>query len=241
MPSTREMRLTRRHVDLVQRAIEDPGPKLLPGFRPATDQDFADAVDGMLATRPDGGFWLFGYGSLIWNPETAFEEKRLATAIGWRRSFCLGPDYRYRGNHEVPGLMMALDRGGQCKGVVYRLPRVSLEEELHRLIRRELSQLPSAFPWRWISVHTDRGPLKALTFAMDRKNPRYVAGLSDEETAAILATACGFRGSMAEYLFSTVTMLESLGIHDARLWRLQSLVADHIEARYGFPGDVTDV
>lgn len=230
MPPTKRMRLTRRHVDLVQRVVDDPGPKLLPGFRAATDADFTDAVDGMLATAPEDDFWLFGYGSLIWKPETAFEEKRLARAIGWHRRFCLGPDYRYRGSHERPGLMMALDRGGQCTGMVYRLPRAGLEAELHRLIRRELSQLPSAFPWRWINVRTDQGPLTALTFAMDRKNPRYVAGLPDQDIAQVLANACGFRGSMAEYLHSTITMLESLGIHDRNLWRLQALVAERIEA-----------
>ena len=235
MPGSRHMRLTQRHVDLVQRPIDDPGPKLLPGFRSATDADYAEAVDGMLASCPSDDFWLFGYGSLIWRPETAYEEKRVATAIGWRRGFCLGPDYRFRGNHENPGLMMALDRGGQCKGMVYRLPKAGLEEELHRLIRRELSQLPSAFPWRWIGVETGQGPVRALTFAMDRKNARYVAGLSDAETATILASACGFRGSMAEYLLSTVTMLESLGIHDRKLWRLQELVARQIEADHGGP------
>lgn len=227
------MRLTQRHVDLVHRSIEDPGPKLLPGLRSATDADFAEAVEGMRATRPPGAFWLFGYGSLIWRPETAFEERQQGTAIGWRRRFCLGPDHRYRGSAEVPGLMLALDRGGQCTGMLYRLPEARLEEELHRLIRRELSQLPSAFPWRWIKVSTAQGPVRALTFAMDRKSIRYVAGLSDTDIAAVLATACGFRGSMAEYLFSTVTMLESLGIHDRSLWRLQDLVADRIEAHHG--------
>lgn len=233
MPKQRSLLLSQRHVELVHRAVEDPGPKLLPGFRPATDADYSEAVDGMMASCPEEDFWLFGYGSLIWNPETAYEEKRLATAFGWRRSFCLGPDYRYRGSHDTPGLMMALDRGGQCKGMVYRLPRLGLEAELHRLIRRELSQLPSAFPWRWISVGTDQGRLTALTFAMDRRSQRYAAGLSDAETAAILARACGFRGSMAEYLLSTITMLESLGIHDRRLWRLQALVAERIEADHG--------
>ncbi|OCW55887.1 gamma-glutamylcyclotransferase [Hoeflea olei] len=229
MSKTRQMRLTQRHVDRVQRAVADPGPKLLPGFRTATDADYAEAVAGMLATRPEGGFWLFGYGSLIWRPETAHEEKRMARAIGWHRRFCLGPDYRYRGSHDHPGLMMALDRGGSCTGMAYRLPEAGLEQELHRLIRRELSQLPSAFPWRWIRIRTEEGPLTALTFAMDRNSPRYVAGLPDEEVAAVLATACGYLGSMAEYLFSTVSMLESLGIHDRSLWRLQALVAAHIE------------
>jgi cation transport protein ChaC len=92
--------------------------------------------------------------------------------------------------------------------------------------------VPSAFPWRWVDVSTEAGPLRALTFAMDRNSKRYVAGLSDDELAEILATACGFRGSMAEYLFSTVSILESLGIRDRNLWKLQELVADKIEARH---------
>lgn len=227
------MRLTQRHVDLMRREIADPGPQLIDGFRPATDEDFAEIVENMQRTRPEGAFWVFGYGSLIWRPETAFEEKRVATARGWHRRFCLGWDYRYRGSPETPGLMMALDRGGQCKGVIYRLPEASLEEELHKLIRREMSMVPSAFPWRWIDVATAEGPKKALTFAMDRNSKRYIAGLSDDELADILATACGFRGSMAEYLFSTVSILESMGIRDRNLWKLQELVADRIEARHG--------
>jgi cation transport protein ChaC len=227
------MRLTERHVELLRREIADPGPQLVDGFRPATDADFAGIVGEMQRTRPAGPFWLFAYGSLIWRPETLFDEQRPALARGWHRRFCLGWDYRYRGSPETPGLMMALDRGGQCKGVIYRLPEAQLEDELHKLIRREMSMVPSAFPWRWIDVVTAEGPLRALTFAMDRNSKRYVAGLSDDELAEVLATACGFRGSMAEYLFSTVSILESMGIRDRNLWKLQELVADKIEARHG--------
>lgn len=227
------MRLTERHVELLRREIADPGPQLVDGFRLATDADFSGIVGEMQRTRPAGPFWLFAYGSLIWRPETLFDEQRPALARGWHRRFCLGWDYRYRGSPETPGLMMALDRGGQCKGVIYRLPEAQLEDELHKLIRREMSMVPSAFPWRWIDVVTAEGPLRALTFAMDRNSKRYVAGLSDDELAEVLATACGFRGSMAEYLFSTVSILESMGIRDRNLWKLQELVADKIEARHG--------
>jgi cation transport protein ChaC len=76
------------------------------------------------------------------------------------------------------------------------------------------------------------GPRRALTFAMNRKSGRYVAGLSDTALADILATAVGFRGSMAEYLYSTTRKLEELGIHDRNLWRLQALVAERIEAMH---------
>lgn len=226
------MRLTADHVARIHRALPDPGPQLLEGFRPATDADYDEIVAAMLATRPAGAFWLFGISSLIWNPETAFVERRMARARGWHRRFCLGWDYRFRGSRETPGLMMALDRGGQCTGAVYRLPEEPLEGELHKLIRREMSMVPSAFPWRWIDTATEKGPVRALTFAMNRKSARYIAGLSDEQMVEMLATACGFRGSMAEYLFQTVAKLEELGIHDRRLWRLQELVADRIDAAH---------
>jgi cation transport protein ChaC len=228
----RQMRLSERHVALLRREMADPGPQLVEGFRPATDEDYAQIVAEMLATRPEGPFWLFGYGSLIWKPETAFEVAEQAVARGWHRRFCLGWDYRYRGSKDAPGIMLALDRGGQCRGMIYRLPEAGLEAELHKLIRREMSMVPSAFPWRFIDVVAVDGPRRALTFAMNRNSGRYIAGLSDEALAEILATAVGFRGSMAEYLFSTTAKLEELGIHDKNLWRLQDLVAARIDAAY---------
>jgi cation transport protein ChaC len=226
------MRLTERHVALLKRDIADPGPQLQEGFRPAVDADYEHEVTRILETRPPGPIWLFGISSLIWKPETAFEEKRTAVVRGWHRRFCLGWDYRYRGNREEPGLMMALDRGGQCKGVAFRLPEQGLKAELDRLMRREMSMVPSAFPWRWVDAATDEAPLRVLTFAMNRKSGRYVGDLDEDRLVAMLASARGFRGSMAEYLFSTVSMLESLGIHDRNLWRLQALVADRIDAAH---------
>lgn len=226
------MKLTERHVALIRREIPDPGPQLIEGFRTATDEDHAGIVAEILRTRPPGPIWFFGYGSLIWRPETAFDEKRTAIARGWHRRFCLGWDYRYRGSRELPGLMMALDRGGQCKGVIYRLPEAELNDELAKLIRREVSMVPTAFPWRWIDVVTTEGSVRALVFAMDRKSVRYIAGLSDDEIADVLASSHGFRGSMAEYLYQTVSMLEQLGVHDRNLWSLQEKVADRIDAAH---------
>jgi cation transport protein ChaC len=229
----RPLLLSSRHVEALRRDIADPGPRLLPGFRPATDEDYDQTVDAIIRSAPGDGLWVFAYGSLIWNPEFEHEERQVALARGWRRAFCLGWDTRYRGNAEQPGLMLALDRGGQCTGVAFRLPADRLADNLHRLIRREMSMVPSAFPWRWIGVRTGAGPLTALTFAMNRKSGRYVSGLSDDALADVLASACGFRGSMCEYLHATVSHLEELGIHDSHLWRLQAMVAERVERRIG--------
>ncbi len=79
-------------------------------------------------------------------------------------------------------------------------------------------------------MQTADGPLRAITFAMDRKSDGYVSGLSTEEIADVLAVAVGHWGSMAEYLYNTVKHLEALGIDDRYLWRMQELVAARIEA-----------
>jgi cation transport protein ChaC len=225
----RTLRMSEKHVAAVTRAIPDPGPRLVQGFRPATEDDYRAVIGSLIDGAPSGEFWVFAYGSLIWNPAFDHVERRVAEARGWRRNFCLGWDYRFRGNVERPGLMLALDRGGSCKGVAYRLPADKLEPNLDKLIRREMSMVPSAFPPRWIKLATADGPLTALTFAMNRNSGRYINGLSDEALADVLATACGFRGSMAEYLLATVKHLEELGIHDRHLWRMQELVAERIE------------
>jgi cation transport protein ChaC len=225
----RVMRLNEGHVAKLKREIADPGFQVFPGMTPATDADYDRVVAEIMAGAPSGGFWVFAYGSLIWNPCFEFVEQRLATVRGWRRRFCLGWDYRFRGNREQPGLMLALDRGGQCNGVVFRLPDDAIKANMDQLIRREMSMVPSAFPPRWIDVATPDGPLRALTFAMNRNSGRYIGALDDEATADMLASACGFRGSMAEYLFATVSHLETLGIHDRHLWRLQEMVAERLD------------
>jgi cation transport protein ChaC len=227
LPRTRTMRLGERHVEALRREIPDPGFRLFPGMRPATEADYEAIVADWTKNAPADGFWVFAIGSLIWNPAYDFVEERVARARGWHRAFCLGWDYRFRGNADQPGLMMALDRGGECTGVAYRLKPETLKESL------DMSMVPSAFPSRWIMVTTEAGPLRALTFAMDRKSGRYVSGLDENALADVLATACGFRGSMCEYLYSTVRQLESLGIHDRHLWRLQEMVAERVEQRLG--------
>ena len=79
---------------------------------------------------------------------------------------------------------------------------------------------------------TEDGPIRAVTFCIDRKSPRYITGLTEAQIADVLSRATGSRGSMAEYLHATVDHLERLGIHDHHLWRLQELVADRIDTAY---------
>jgi cation transport protein ChaC len=82
-------------------------------------------------------------------------------------------------------------------------------------------------------VETKDGPVRAIGFVIDRNGPAYAGKRSDEETAAVLARACGHWGSGAEYLRNTVEKLAEHGIYDRNLWRLQALVAEKIRALHG--------
>jgi cation transport protein ChaC len=222
----RSMTLTPELVARVHRPLEDPGPE--PQLAYHDDKDYAFCVDAMLESHPPGqDAWLFAYGSLIWKPEVEHVESRMGIARGWHRSFCFRIT-RWRATKEQPGLMMALDRGGQCRGVLYRLPAVSLKTQLGKLFRREFTVKPANSVPRWISTQTEDGPLRALAFVMNRQSPAYVGRLPLGEVATSLATACGHWGSGAEYLHNTVVHLQSRGIRDRNLWRLQALVAERI-------------
>ena len=228
------MRLTVRHVGYLQ--ADNPSDEMPPppaGMRAATPDDHAHAMDTLLGPeRGHGEVWIFAYGSLIWKPACDFVDMRTGLVRGWHRAFCLGWNNRFRGSDANPGLMLALDRGGACNGVLYRLPTGKIDQNMVKLLEREMGWLPSPFPPRWVNVKSGDRTIRAITFCIDRQSGRYVSGLSVEQIADMLATAVGSRGSMAEYLFATVQHLEDMGIHDPHLWQLQSLVADRIEAAY---------
>ena len=224
----RQMSLTAIHVARVQRAVAD---------QPAAagllhdDADYAQKVQDLLASHPapDRPLRLFAYGSLIWKPEIPHTAETGARAHGWHRSFYLR-QIRFRGTPEFPGLMMALDRGGSCRGMLYTLPEQDLPGQLNRLFRREFTVKPITNMPRWITVMAGGQRLSALAFVMNRASANYAGHLPPAGVADVLARACGHVGSGAEYLFNTVSHLEACGIQDAGLWRLQRLVADRIDA-----------
>src|SRR5205809_1997006 len=104
--------------------------------RALSDEALAASLAATLAKKPAGaGWWVFAYGSLLWNPLFPFAESRRATVHGLHRRFCL-LSLASRGKPHAPGLVLGLDRGGSCRGVVYRLPAPLAMDELHLLLRR---------------------------------------------------------------------------------------------------------
>ena len=221
--------LTPAHVARVHQVVPDAG--LAPGATLHSDADYDAWVERIVDTHPapHRPTQLFAYGSLIWKPEIEHVGERLGVARGWHRAFCFRIE-RFRGTPEQPGLMMALDRGGQCSGVLYELPHDDINAQFGKLFRREFTYKPANSVPRWVTVETATGPMKALAFVMNRSSPRYTGRLPLDDVADILSRACGHWGTGAEYLLNTVSHFEAKGIADGNLWRLQRLVAERIDA-----------
>jgi cation transport regulator ChaC len=60
-----------------------------------------------LSPPPGEDFWVFAYGSLMWNPGFPFLESHPALVRGYHRSFCVESTH-YRGTKEKPGLVLGL-------------------------------------------------------------------------------------------------------------------------------------
>jgi cation transport protein ChaC len=181
-----------------------------------------------LGSRPEtpglnGDVWLFGYGSLIWNPMVVHTDRKVATVHGYHRGFYLYSRIN-RGTLDNPGLVLGLDRGGCCTGMVFRIPSHVIEQEFRVLWRREM--LTGAYHPRWLRVKLDDTPgapeQRALAFVMNREHPAYAGRLPDERVVACLRHACGLYGPAREYLQQTLLGLATNGVDDpylGRLWR----------------------
>lgn len=188
-----------------------------------TDEKLAASLAMTLKRKPPGSaWWVFAYGSLLWNPLFPFEEARLATLRGRHRRFCLW-SLASRGTSTQPGLVLGLDRGGSCHGVVYRLPARVAKDELLLLWRREM--VLGAYHPLWVTVRRGDAPLVALAFVVDRTHRQYTGKLTLGEQAEVIANAAGAFGSSADYLERARVALITHGIVDPYLERLAALVA----------------
>jgi cation transport protein ChaC len=169
--------------------------------------------------------WIFGYGSLIWNPGFAHGQTRIARLEGYERSFCMR-SIHHRGTPAHPGLVLALDAGtGGCEGLAFEVDGRIAEETLEYLRAREL--ISAAYLERTVPVVLQDGPVvQAVTYVIDRAHGQYCGGLPLEEQAQIIAQAKGGRGPNRDYLVNTARHLADLGLRDPDLDWLSARVEE---------------
>jgi cation transport protein ChaC len=182
--------------------------------RTLSDVQLSESLTATLAAKPKGaGWWVFAYGSLLWNPLFPVAEMRPGTVSGLHRRFCLW-SLASRGTRECPGLVLGLDRGGACCGWSCGCGDAG-DRRGHLLWRREM--VVASYRPSWVTVRADGREIVALTFVVRRDHPQYAGGLSLDEQAGVLNTACGAFGSSLDYLERTRVALVAHGIVDPYL------------------------
>jgi len=173
----------------------------------------------------DQDYWVFGYGSLVWQPGFPFRERHIARLSGFSRSFCMR-SIHHRGTVSEPGLVLALDRdtAGFCDGVAFRVAAGNGLATIEYLRERELvssAYLEQIHPIRL----ADGTQTQAVCYVIDEDHVQYCGGLDPEEQARIIAKAVGGRGPNTEYLYNTASHLNELGIEDPGLNWLSARVS----------------
>lgn len=160
--------------------------------------------------------WVFGYGSLVWQPGFEFIDQQIASLSGYARSFCMR-SIHHRGTVDHNGLVLALDAqdGAQCSGVAFRVAASNADETVNYLREREL--ISSAYLEKVLSVDlTTGGSVPAYCYVIDPTHEQYCQ-FSLEQQAQMIATAVGGRGPNTEYLYNTAAHLKGLGLEDPEL------------------------
>lgn len=172
--------------------------------------------------------WVFGYGSLLWNPGFAPAKAVKACLHDYHRSFCM-LSIHHRGSEDEPGLVLALDAvpGGRCTGMAFQVAPAEEDKVLGELREREL--ISSAYVEEHVDLKTDdNDTIRALAYVIDPNHVQYCQ-FDLERQAQMIATAIGGRGPNTEYLFNTAAHLTQLGIRDADMtWlvdRVRALTA----------------
>jgi cation transport protein ChaC len=185
-------------------------------------------IDASLAhtmrQRPhDGDVWVFAYGSLMWNPISDFDSRRIATLHGWHRSFCIRL-IAGRGTPEQPGRMLSLEPGGCTQGVALRLCAATLDEELRILWIREM--VTGAYRPTWAPVTLDDGTqVSAIAFVAEPDDLQYEGDARAAAIAPLMAVATGLFGTNAEYVFKLHSALTECGLNDPYIDELAAELA----------------
>jgi cation transport protein ChaC len=172
----------------------------------------------VLAGLRNADLWVFGYGSLMWDPAFRFEEVRRAHVTGYARRFILKDIYGGRGTVDAPGLMVALDKGPGCDGLAFRISLENTDVETEALWRRE--RIGPAYTPVFVETILANSRVTALTFVADHEADLIDASLTRAKQIEYCATGTGFMGSSLDYLKNIHRQFVTLGIQDEEVAEL---------------------
>ncbi|HUP96677.1 MAG TPA: gamma-glutamylcyclotransferase [Usitatibacter sp.] len=172
-------------------------------------------------------FWIFAYGSLMWNPQFAWDARHVATIRGYHRAFRVWSRIN-RGTPENPGLVLTLEMGGSCRGLIYRIEPDRVQEEMALIWKREMTF--GSYRPKWLNCIVGGDTIRALAFTVNRACSGYAGQIPIEVVVEAIASAKGRYGPAHDYLFKTTETLREHGIRDARVEQLTHLVRARMAA-----------
>jgi cation transport protein ChaC len=167
--------------------------------------------------------WIFAYGSLMWRPGFAYAEAGPARLHGYHRSLCIY-SIVHRGTPEQPGLVLGLDRGGSCRGWAFRIDPEQEAEILAYVDGREL--VTDVYRRKRLPVTVGSRRVAAWSYVVRREHPQYAGQLAQGRLLDLVRRGAGRSGHCRDYLLSTVSHLEAMGIVDGPLHVLAQALAD---------------
>ncbi|XP_061963145.1 gamma-glutamylcyclotransferase 2-1-like [Populus nigra] len=166
-------------------------------------------------------FWVFGYGSLVWNPGFEYDEKVIGFIKDYRRVFDLAC-IDHRGTPESPARTCTLENveGAICWGAAYCVrggperERLAMEYLERRECEYDKKTLVDFYKEGEPSEPALTGVI-VFTSTPDKVSNKYYLGPAPlEEMARQIATAHGPCGNNRDYLFSLERAMFVIGHED---------------------------
>jgi glutathione-specific gamma-glutamylcyclotransferase len=161
--------------------------------------------------------WVFAYGSRMWRPGFEYLERRSARLVGAHRALCVY-SFVHRGTPEKPGLVLGLDRGGNCRGIAYRVAAAKHAATIDYLRARE--QVTQVYREASRAVWLDDDPQKsvhALCYVVDRGHRQYAGRLPLTQQLHYVRQGHGRSGACRDYVLDAVKEIEAQGCRDEEL------------------------
>jgi len=183
------------------------------------------------ARRAPPDLWVFGYGSLMWDPGFPHAEVQRALLRGYHRTLCIYSRF-HRGTLARPGLVLGLNRGGSCRGMAFRIAGENARAVLGYLDEREL--VSYAYRRQRVSLRLPEREVAGFAYVADRRHSQYAGDVGLARSVELVAQGVGVSGTCFDYLENTVKHLDQLGIEEGPLHELLARVIEKFRRNMAF-------